>query len=617
MCRAIKHRGPDDTDYFLDAGIGLGIDRLKIIDLVSGDQPIHNEDGSVWVVFNGEIYNYLELKNELEQLGHRFYTASDTETLVHAYEAWGNSCVDHLRGMFAFALWDSKAKTLYIARDRFGKKPLYYAFADDGVFLFASELKSIIQYGGLRRTLDYDAIDHYFTYMYIPSPLSIFKEVRKLPPGSYATYSRHGFSVNQYWDFKPNPDNSLRDEDSIVDLLYSSIQDAVRVRMRSDVPLGAFLSGGVDSSTVVAFMSRLSDHPVRTVSIGFNTEIDETRYARQVAEFLGTDHREYTVTPDAFKVLPKLIWHFDEPFADHSMIPTYYLSEVTRKEVTVALSGDGGDELFMGYPFLRDPRSYSIYSKIPSLLRRPALRMLIAMPIDRQFKRMAKHAFEKDYGAQSYRERFVLRISLHDAEGLRNLYSKEHVGVHQPMDTYAYMKNLAANCVSNDDLDAVDYATIRGYLEDGILAKVDRMSMAVSLEARCPLLDQELAGLVARIPSNLKVKGGETKYIFKKMAVKKGLIPKEIALRSKQGFGAPIEAWMKTEWKETIAQTLDPIITKNYTNLFDPQYVKSLISEPYLNSNKIFALIAFVIWYRLYVEEGAPSRSPQGISVVS
>ncbi len=616
MCDAIRHRGPDKADYYLDSDVGLGIDRLKIIDLATGDQPIHNEDGSVWVVFNGEIYNYLELKKELEGLGHRFYTASDTETLVHAYEAWGSLCVNHLRGMFAFAIWDAKAKTLFVARDRFGKKPLYYALAGDGVFLFASELKSLLRYEGLGRTLDYDAVDHYFTYMYVPSPLSIFKEVRKLPPGSYATYSKGRLSVTQYWDFKPNPDSTM-DEDSLTELLFHSIQDAVKVRMRSDVPLGAFLSGGIDSSTVVAFMSRLSEQPVTTVSIGFDTGTDETGYARQVAEFLGTDHHEYTVTPDAHKLLPRLVWHFDEPFADHSMIPTYLLSEVTRKEVTVALSGDGGDEVFMGYPFLLDPKSYSLYSKVPASLRRPSLKVLRALPINSQARRMAQHAYEKGYADQSYGERLTMRVTLLDEGGLRGLYSKERLAAQPVARTYEYYGNLMRDCPSKDPLDVVDYATVRGYLEEDILVKVDRMSMAVSLEVRCPLLDQELVTLVERMPSNLKIRGRESKYIFKKMAVKKGLIPKEIAFRKKQGFGAPIESWMQRQWKEVVSSALDPVVTKGYTGMFDREKVQSLMEDPYLNSNKLFSLVVFVTWYKMYVENDLVGVPENGMGVVA
>jgi asparagine synthase (glutamine-hydrolysing) len=615
MCEAIRHRGPDDTDFFMDGNVGLGIDRLKIIDLVSGDQPIHNEDESVWVVFNGEIYNYKELKPELEARGHRFYTESDTECIVHAYEEWGDNCILHFRGMFAFALWDSIRKRLYIARDRFGKKPLYYAITN-GVFLFGSELKTILQYEGIHRELDNEAVDFYFTFMYVPSPLSIFKGIRKLPPATYGVYENGKLAVNRYWDYSLHPDESLT-EDALVDLLYASLQDSVRVRMRSDVPLGAFLSGGIDSSVVVALMSKLSDQPVKAVSIGFENELSEVPYARKVAEFLDVDHREYNVTPGAFEILPKLVWHFDEPFADHSMIPTYYLSEVTRREVTVALSGDGGDELFMGYPYLLDPPSYSVYSKIPSFLRRPVLKLMTGLPVEGQFKRMAKHAYEKDYGAQSFGERFVMRVSMYDPKGLNKLLSGTRNSTQKPADTYGYMLGLMQNCTSRDPLDMADYATVRAYLEEDILVKVDRMSMAVSLEVRCPILDQELAALVARIPSRLKMNGRETKYIFKKMAVKKGLIPREIAVRKKQGFGAPIESWMQKEWKEMVPQILDPIVSKGYTGLFDREEVRSLIQDPYVNSSKLFALITFVIWYKMYVEE-ARVRSPRdGIGVLT
>ena len=451
--------------------------------------------------------------------------------------------------------------------------------------------------------------------MYVPSPLSIFKAIRKLPPGSSAYYEDGNLKVTRYWDFHPRPDKSLT-EDVLVEALYNSIEEAVRLRMRSDVPLGAFLSGGIDSSTVVAFMSRLSDQPIKTVSIGFDEGINETGYAGQVADFLKTDHREYTVTPDAYKILPKLIWHFDEPFADHSMIPTYYLSEVTRREVTVALSGDGGDELFMGYPFLLDPAWYPLYSKVPGLLRKPALKMMVGLPVDKQFKRMAKHAYEKDYGRQSHGDRYAMRVSLYDPPGLRGLYSRDFLKAHEPVNTYSYLTDLIKACPGGDSLDAIDYATIRGYLEEDILVKVDRMSMAVSLEARCPLLDQNLANLIETIPSNLKINGTRTKYIFKKMAVKKGLIPREIAMRKKQGFGAPIESWMRKEWKDMVPQLLDPIISKNYTGIFDAQSVKSIIAEPYLNSSKIFALITFVIWYRMYVEEGSTRQYPQEVRVL-
>ena len=605
MCEVSRHRGPDDTEYYLDDGVGLGINRLKIIDLVKGNQPIHNEDGSLWIVFNGEIYNYRELTKELEARGHRLYTDSDTETIVHSYEEWGEDCVSHLRGMFAFAIWDTKMKRLYLARDRFGKKPLFYAIVD-GALLFASEIKSILQFGGLERRLSRDALDYFLTFMYIRSPLTIFEGISKLPPGSYATYAKGRLDVHHYWDMTFRPDDTLT-EDEAVELLYRSISDAVKVRLRSDVPLGAFLSGGVDSSTVVSFMSKLLEGPVKTVSIGFDQATSELPYAKAVAERLGTDHHEYVVTPEAHKVLPELIWHFDEPFADHSLIPTYYLSKVTRQEVTVALSGDGGDEMFMGYPFLSDPDSFGAYSKVPPSLRKPMLRVAKSFPVDGQFKRMADHAYEKGYGNQSFDERYVMRVSMYDGQGLSRLYSKAALAEHPAVDTYGYLRSLASGSGRPDQLAALDYATIRSYLADDILVKVDRMSMAVSLEVRCPLLDQALAEVVGRIPSGLKMKGRTTKYIMKKMVVRKGLLPASIANRKKQGFGAPIEAWMRGEWKEVVSQTLDPILSGKMS-LFDRDAVEKLVGRPYVNSNKLFALMVFVLWHEMYIESD-PRRS--------
>ena len=602
MCETTKHRGPDSTGYYEDAGVGLGVNRLSIIDLVTGDQPIHNEDESVWLVHNGEVYNYVELKRELEAKGHSFYTETDTETVVHAYEEWGDDFVTHMRGMFASAIWDKKRKRLVIARDRFGKKPLFYA-ESNGVFLFGSEMKNILPFEGIKRTIDPEAVDYFFTYMYIPSPHTIFNEIHKLPPGCYAVFEKGKLSIHQYWapDFAPDPTIT---EDAAIDALYNGISEAVRLRLRSDVPLGAFLSGGIDSSTVVAFMSRLSETPVKTVSVGFNEGVSELRYSRVVADLLKTDHHEVVVKPEAHKILPKLVWHFDEPFADHSMIPTYYVSEATRKEVKVALSGDGGDEMFLGYTFMGEPSSYRVYSKIPRPLRRAVLRTIISLPQKGGLTRMAQHAYEKDYGKQDPFERFVMRVSVYDREGLSRLYSDGFLETHKPTDVYGYVLSLLEEHKGLDLLSVIDYATIRSYLEEDILPKVDRMSMATSLEVRCPLLDQELAGFVEKIPSGLKLKNGVTKYVLKKMVVQKGLLPSSIANRKKHGFGAPIETWMKGEWQEVVKQQLDPVLTKNYTGLFNKDYVRKLLGDPYLYSNRLFGLTVFLTWYKMYVERG-------------
>ena len=609
MCEVGRHRGPDSTGFYVDKGVGLGINRLKVIDLVKGDQPVHNEDETVWTVFNGEIYNYRELRRELESAGHRFYTDSDTETIVHSYEQWGRSCVQHMRGMFAFAVWDSKAKALLLARDRFGKKPLYYSMVD-GALLFASEIKSLLEAERVEREIDREALDHYFTYMYIPAPFTIFKGVRKLPAGSTAVFQGGVLDISGYWDMSYRPEGSMT-EDEAVESLYETIEEAVRVRMRSDVPLGAFLSGGIDSSTVVSFMSRLSERPVKTVSIGFDEGESELPYSRLVAEALKTDHHEFIVTPDTHRILPELVWHFDEPFADHSMIPTYYLSQVARREVTVALSGDGGDEMFVGYPFMSDPPSYSAYSRVPRGLRRPLLSIAKSLPFDGQFKRAATHAYDKGYGDQAYDERYAMRVSLYDPAGLKSLYSKEALKGRNPVDTYSIVRSFAANSKTTDELSSLDYVTIRTYLTDDILVKVDRMSMAVSLEVRCPLLDQAVADLAGRIPSRMKLNGTTTKYIFKKMVVKKGLLPPEIANRKKQGFGAPIEPWTREDWMEVVTSILDPVLTGRL-KLIDKSAVRKLLDDPYVNSNKLFALMTYVIWHGIYVEnEGKrPAAAP-------
>ena len=599
MVELLTHRGPDSSGLFLDSGVGLGINRLSIIDLRTGDQPIHNEDESLWIVFNGEIYNYKELREDLEGRGHRFYTETDTETVVHAFEEWREECVQHLRGMFAFAIWDKRRKSMYIARDRYGKKPLYYALLD-GTLVFASEMKAILPWGSF--TIDRYAMDLYFTYLYVPSPYTIFREIKKLPPASYLTYSKGVLKIETYWDVDFKPDSDVR-EDEIMERLYGTMLDAVRIRMRSDVPLGAFLSGGIDSSTIVALMAKLSEEPVHTFSIGFDQGIDETPFARQVAELYGTDHREHIVSMKVFEILPKLVWHFDEPFADHSFIPTYYLSQVTRNQVKVALSGDGGDEIFMGYPFLYEPNLYRAYRRVPRGLRRAMLRSILALPIQGQFTRMANHAYEKDYGDQPETERYIMRVTAIEPAGLTKLYSSSFMKEHRPNDSYSYLREWLQRCHA-DTAHKLDYATLHTYLQEDILTKVDRMSMAVSLEVRCPLLDQALTEVVAKIPAHMKLRGGLTKYMFKKMVVEKGLLPRDIAYRSKQGFGAPIDKWLKSDWKDLVSQVLDPVISSNYTGFFDREYLAKMLRQPYLYSGRLFSMVTFVLWYKTYVEEG-------------
>jgi len=597
MLSVQRHRGPDSAGQFVDSGIALGADRLKVIDLPKGNQPIHNEDGSVWIVYNGEVYNYRELRPQLESEGHRFYTDSDTETVVHAYEEWGTSCLERFRGMFAFALWDSNRRLLFLARDRLGKKPLYYA-VQEGALLFSSELKGILQYEGLKREVDWAAVDHFFAYSYVPSPLTIFKQVRKLPPGHYLTYDGREARVRKYWsvDFNPVP----QEEGAAVDRLYSILSEAVRLRLRSDVPLGAFLSGGIDSSVVTAMMSRVSPEPIKTVTVGFDEQDAHVRMGRLVADSLNTDHRQYIVDATSLDVLPELLWHFDEPFADPSLIPTYHVSMLTRQVATVAITGDGGDEMFMGYDFLSDPPVYSLYKAVPTPVRRAGLKLLVNWPGQGDWKKMANYALQRDYGEQDNFGRYLLRSMIFTPDELSSVYRNER-GI-APVSSF--LESSLKECTSRDYLDIVNHATFKGYLSEMILPKVDRMSMAVSLEARCPLLDQELAEFVFTLPSSLKRKAGVPKYIFKRMALTKGLVPAEVIQRKKLGFGAPVAKWFGKEWNEIGDQLLDKAKRQG---IISQTLLSDLARDKFLNSAKLFAVSSFTLWYSQYIENDGSS----------
>src|SRR5882724_2328460 len=371
MCQIIRHRGPDDQGVFVKEGVALGMRRLSIIDLAGGHQPISGEDGSATIVFNGEIYNFRELQPQLEGRGHVFRSRSDTEAIVHAYEEYGSTCVDHLRGMFAFAIWDDREKRLLIARDRAGEKPLYYTLTPTGTLVFGSELKSVLEHPAVRRETSAESLDAYFSLGYVPDPLSIFKDIRKLPPGHFLIFSNGRVELKQYWDFTYETNGHRRSEEDYLEELRELLDEAVRIRLVADVPLGAFLSGGVDSSTVVALMARNMDQPVKTFSIGFlDDSYNELKYARLAAKRFGTDHHEFFVTPEICDIVDELAWHFDEPFADSSAIPTYMVSKLAREHVKVILSGDGGDELFAGYTRYVVERKRGAFSHLPGLLRK-------------------------------------------------------------------------------------------------------------------------------------------------------------------------------------------------------------------------------------------------------
>src|SRR5499427_8070675 len=574
MTRTLAHRGPDEEGYFLngmtpdvwaqrdttrdattrghiDGGagtVGLGHRRLAIIDLSSGQQPLSNEDETVWVTFNGEIYNFKSLVAELEARGHRFRTRSDTEVIVHAWEEWGEQAVTRFRGMFVFAVWDERRQMLWIARDRVGKKPLYYLLDDDRL-VFATEIKALLQVPGVSRDLDVTALSDYLSLLYIPSPKTIFKSIRKLPAAHQMIVTRDRITICPYWDLVFQL-RSGASESRIVDDLLGLLDEATRMRMISEVPLGAFLSGGVDSSAVVAMMAEASEGPVLTNSISFSVaKYNEVEYARRVAELYRTDHQEFHVTPEAIRVIEKLAWHYDEPFADPSAVPTYYVSETARRKVTVALSGDGGDENFAGYRrYYFDQRENLVRGLVPSMLRRPLFGGLGRLyPKADYLPRVFRgKAFLSNLGRDPVDAYFASLSAF--AEGDKALVLNPDVSrslaAYRTADLFHQVYRRAP---ATDHLSRIQYLDIKTYLCEDILTKVDRASMAVSLEVRCPVLDHVFMEYVARIPSTLKLTGTNGKRIFKTALAR--YLPDDILSRPKMGFGVPIAEWLRRDLK--------------------------------------------------------------------
>jgi asparagine synthase (glutamine-hydrolysing) len=601
MLGAITHRGPDDQGALLQGEAAIGMRRLSIIDLAGGHQPLSGCDPRLQIVYNGEIYNYRELKRELEARGHVFKTNSDTETVVHAYEEFGASCVEHLRGMFAFALWDADRRTLFIARDRVGKKPLYYARTPRGALVFGSELKCLLAHPEVGREVNPEAIDAFLTWGYVPEHLAAFQGVQKLPPGHHLTFAEGRVRTESYWDFQLEEGGSRREEDYLEEL-RALLDEAVRVRLVADVPLGAFLSGGVDSSTVVGLMARHTDRPVKTFSIGFNEDsYDELRYARVAARHFGTDHHEFVVTPEICSVVDELVWHFDEPFADPSAIPTYVVSKMAREHVKVVLSGDGGDELFAGYTRYVIDRRRGAFARLPRLVReglmQPAARLLPHGAPGRNF------LHDVAYDAL---DRYLESVSVFTRLAKASLYTHDFRRLtggasHAP----GAFRARAERAGSRDALDRLLYLDSKTYLPGDILTKVDRMSMAASLEARVPLLDHKLIEFVGRIPSSLKMKGLVTKHIFKRAV--RGLVPSEILDRPKQGFGVPVEHWINLQLRDRLRGTLTEARTLQ-RGLTDPAYVALLLEEHGRgrrdHSTRLWALFMLELWHRTFVDDG-------------
>ena len=615
MTDALAHRGPDDEGAYTShlaahtysgalAGVALGFRRLSIIDVATGAQPLSNEDGTVWIVFNGEIYNYRTLRKRLEGSGHTFRTAGDSETLVHLYEDEGIDFLRHLEGMFSLALWDANHRQLILARDRLGKKPLVYRQEPERL-LFASELKSILEVPGVPREIDPAAIDEYLTYQYVPHPNTIFRGIRKLPPGHYAVYRDRQLHVASYWnpDFTKEIDRpaaEYRDE------LRTSLTAAVEKRLQSDVPLGAFLSGGVDSSIVVGLMSKLVKEPVRTFSIGFPVaEFDETSYARQVAEQLGTVHQEFRVEPDALEILPKLVWHYDEPFADSSAVPTYYVSKMTRQQVTVALTGDGGDELFAGYPRYRAVEIGGWVDHLPA-----AAKKFLAAEF---WQRLPSGVRQKSYSRRLKRllgalaspaeRRYFDWVSIFNEARRGELYDAEFIARLPDSDPFDFLAAAFARSKGRDRITATSLADLTTYLPCDILTKVDIASMANSLECRQPFLDHRLVELAAAMPMKLKYRYGRGKRILKE--VFGDLLPASIWRRKKMGFGVPLGHWFRHELRDFARDALldSRALNRGY---FRAEAVRNLLEDHqagrYDHSYRLWALLVLELWHREWID---------------
>ena len=586
MCRAIVHRGPDDEGLQVDGPVALGMRRLSIIDLSGGHQPMSGEDGTVSIVFNGEIYNYLELKRDLEARGHTFKTNSDTETIVHGYEEFSSSCVKHLRGMFCFAIWDEKARTLFLARDRVGKKPLYYTQTRDGSFVFGSELKSILEHPHFEREIDLEALDAYLTLGYVPDPLSIYRNVYKLPPGHTLTYSQGRVTLEQYWDFEFAPDLN-RSEESFAEELRPLLEDAVRARL-------------------VALMAKAMGQPVKTFSIGFREDTyNELQYARLTAKKYGTDHHEFFVTPEICDVADELAWHLDEPFADSSSIPTYIVSKLAREHVTVALSGDGGDELFGGYTRYLVERDRRMFAQLPKVFRQNVM-----YPLSFRLPHGARGRNLLHNLALDPIDRYLDSVSVFTSMNRRLLYSEDFQRKLKGLPTVAgRFLEYAAQVKTGEDLDLLLYTDSKTYLPGDILTKVDRMSMAASLETRAPLLDQKLIEFVGQIPAGMKIVGTETKAILKRAV--KDLIPDEILNRGKQGFGIPIQKWINQELRGRIRDTLSDQITRQ-RGYFDYSYIELLLREHDRSrrdhSTSLWALFMLELWHRRFLDSGSSGQ---------
>ena len=609
MAQRTIHRGPDDEGAYGEGPLAFGMRRLSIIDLVGGHQPLSNEDGTLWLIANGEIYNYRELRRELTSQGHRFKTESDCETLLHLYESYGDACVQRVNGMFAFALWDVPRQRLLIARDRLGIKPLY-VWRDARRLAFASEAKALFALPGIRAELDSAALRSYLSLGYVPSPQSMFRGVRKLPAATLLVASGGGIQERCYWR-PPNDVDRSRSASDWVAATRTRLEESVRLQMVSDVPIGAFLSGGIDSSAVVAFMSAHSDRPVKTYSIGFKGGEAEAYYnelpsARRVAQRFQTDHHE---------ILPRLLWHMDEPIADTAFITTYLVSEFARREVTVILSGVGGDELFGGYRRYLGSHYQARFNRLPLGLRKAALAVADRLPSDRHSPLLNAMRLAKGFllsAGLPLEERYTSYVEVFSDEEAARLLVDDPVAHANPLST------AFREATSGDDLNRMFVVDAATQLPDDLLLLTDKMSMAVSLECRVPLLDHELVELAAQIPESIKVRGGRLKHTMK--AALKGVLPQDILDRKKRGFGTPMGAWLKGDLSPLLHDLLSERSVRA-RGLFRYPEIASLISAHEHNridgTDRLLALLNFEIWARMYLDARGASDVTDEMKVMA
>ena len=604
MCAAIRHRGPDEDGFYVRGPVGLAMRRLSIIDLKGGQQPIHNQDRTAWIVFNGEIYNYLELREKLEKLGHTFYTNSDTEAIIHAYDRYGADCPKHLRGMFAFAIWDERTQELFLARDRVGKKPLLYSQVN-GQLIFGSEFSALLLHPEISRDIQPEALDYYLSFMCVPAPLTAYSAIKKLEPGHTLRWRKGEIRTERYW--QPDFSHKLRiTEEEAGERAIAILREAVRVRLMSEVPLGAFLSGGIDSSAVVALMSEESNERIKTFSIGFDEQdFSELHHARRVAEHVGSEHHEFIVRPDAMEVLPILVEHYGEPYADSSAVPTYYVARETRKHVTVALNGDGGDETFAGYERYIAMGLAERYRKLPALLRDSVINRAVGFVPTSETTRSRVRDAKRFLQAASLPkvERYLGWVSVFDAEAKRSLYSESF---QQEVGTGHAGSLLApwfARANGSGIVDASLLTDTMTYLPNDLLVKVDIATMAVSLEARSPFLDHHVIEFAASLPEKLKLRGLTSKYLLKRVLRK--LLPSENLDRRKMGFGVPIGHWFRGKMQPFLRETLfsERALQRG---LFRPERVRQMVElhtraeRDY--SHQLWTLLMLELWFNRFID---------------